>query len=221
MQFLNRTLNTAIFYAMKSHLSHLLYTFLPIFLIVSCTEDDDTIPQSPNGETDFPVTVTFQEIVNPELRIWTSDGEIDASGFALSDFMDESDYYYFTEDWYSSMEITFTEDSLTSTQSGADTTTVRYEIISDSIFVVFGNPLDSTLSYNYLGSGSPNSFTGSQGFYAFCNTSGAIEWCDDMSPSEYVNYQYVLENSMGFPGYEELNPGTDTLVVYNHQLEFY
>lgn len=135
--------------------------------------------------------------------------------------MDESDYYYFTEDWYSSMEITFTEDSITSMQSGAETVTNAYEIVSDSIFVIFEEPIAPSQDRAFLGYGSIESFRASQGYYAYCSTGEFLTFCDDASFAHTISYDSLLESAEGFSGYEALAPNTDTLVVYNHQLEFY
>ncbi|MCA1763883.1 MAG: hypothetical protein ABR574_03905 [Cryomorphaceae bacterium] len=198
----------------------ILCTFL--FALFSCSNDDDNPgPSSGNGEINYPVTVTFQSIEDRELRIWTSTGEIDASNYTLEDFMDEDDFYFFTEEWYSSMEITFTEDSLTSMQNGAETVTNAYEIVSDSIFILFEGPIDPSFSRAFLGYGSAESFTASQGYYTYCSTGEFLTFCDDASFSNAISYDSLLVSAEGFPGYEALAPNTDTLVVYNHKMLFY
>lgn len=207
---------------MKLRLTNYLTFCIFILVLLACSNDDDNPePSSGDGEINYPVTVTFQSIEDRDLRVWTSTGEIDASNYGLADFMDEDDFYFFTEEWYSSMEITFTEDSLTSVQSGAETVTNAYEIVSDSIFVLFEEPIASIQDRAFLGYGSIESFTASQGYYAYCSTGEFVTICNDDTFAQTVSYDYLLTNVIEFAGYEALTPNTDTLVVYNHKMLFY
>lgn len=180
----------------------------------SCNDDDD----SGSGPTPitYPNTITFSHFENIDFKMFTNGAEVNTDGMDFLDYVEDSvEATFMAAEYYESINVTFTEDSIFSTLADSLTEGYPYFISNDSIY----SQVDG-LGDVFMGLGSPTHLKLAQGFSQYCYTfnDGTMMWCGSTLMSEFKTLEWILDD-WSITSIADIQEG-DTLIISNRYVHY-